>query len=83
MVLAQKQTWRHEDIRMEDKDTNHTAMPTWDLTEVSKTYDWEMTASSTNVRKTGFLPAENWNKIHVSHLVQVITENGLELYYNT
>jgi hypothetical protein len=37
-------------------------MPTLFLTKVPKTYNGEQTASSTNVaRKSGYLPAENWN----------------------
>jgi hypothetical protein len=36
-------------------------MPTLFLTKVPKAYDGKKTASSTNVRKSGYLPAENWN----------------------
>jgi hypothetical protein len=39
---------------------------------VPKTHGGEKTASSTNVaRKTGYLPAENWNYIHVCQPVPV------------
>jgi hypothetical protein len=47
-------------------------MPTLLLTKVPKRYNGEKTASSTSVaEKTGYLPAENCNWIHVYHPVQV------------
>jgi hypothetical protein len=49
-------------------------MPTFFLPKVPKTYDGEKTASSTNVAgKSGYLPATNWNQIHVYYSVIVST----------
>jgi hypothetical protein len=48
------------------------------LRKASEAYVGEKTACSTNVaEKTGYLPAENRNKIHVFHSVKVSTQNGL------
>jgi hypothetical protein len=56
MVLAQKQIGRPVEW---NRGPGHTAMPTLFLTKALKTYDGEKAASSTNVGKSGYLPAEN------------------------
>jgi hypothetical protein len=57
---AQKQTWKP--VEQKTQIWIHTAMPTWFLTKVPKTYLRENTASLTNVAgKTGYPPVENWH----------------------
>jgi hypothetical protein len=83
-AIAIKTAWywhknRCEDqwIKIEDPDINPCSYAHLVFEKVAKTYNGEKTASSTNIGKSGYLPAENWNWIHVCHPVQVPTQSGL------